>query len=464
MTQTEQRKNTEQEKEFRIFHENFDLNVVAHELEQQPDVQRQLLENYNSQYSELPGRMEKHKGNHIVDAQQHGEQVHQTKTREGCVDHLLILAQSAEIVAQSEDGVAGMHTNNQIKGLHNNLVDLMSQEYTGNITADDQEHSPELLDSLSVASHVSRQSCRFRNEVTRPCLTQIRKLARCKYLILDQERPEDKQCKHLQGKTIRLSQIKHQARCKSKRDLSSRKMINEPRNEQPPKIINGPRNEQPQGRILRLSQMKHQARSKGISTAKDGTEEHIGGSIQCHIFKDIKEKVIARRFVEEDICQGDSSLSMVEGVPSHNIFRVASQSSVALLNDKDLLACQHELPKASRCNEKLRANLGAEKLQGHFGSNGSSRLRCESYEHIPSRLPVQNNMQLKEYHRVVARQHRAVRIKEKRALKDKQQNSKNPVQEAQKEFMPVKRLRLTQLRREVRLGNRCSVIQGPVEN
>lgn len=149
----------------------------------------------------------------------------------------------------------------------------------------DQVHSPELLDSLSVVSHVSSQSCRFRNEVTRPCLTQIRKLARCKYLILDQERPEDKQCRHLQGKTIRLSQIKHQARFKSKKDLSSQKKINEPRHEQPPKNINGPRNEQPQGRILRLSQMKHQARSKGISTAKDGTEEHIGGNIPCNIFK-----------------------------------------------------------------------------------------------------------------------------------------------------------------------------------
>lgn len=116
MTQSEQLKNSEKEKEFRNFHEKFDLNVTAHELEQQPDVQQQLLENYNSQYSELPGRMEKHKDNDIVDAQQHREQVHQTRTHEGCVDHLLILAQSAEIVAQSEDGVAGMHTNNQIKG------------------------------------------------------------------------------------------------------------------------------------------------------------------------------------------------------------------------------------------------------------------------------------------------------------------------------------------------------------
>ena len=34
----------------------------------------------------------------------------------------------------------------------------------------------------------------------------------------------------------------------------------------------------------------------------------------------------------------------------------------------------------------------------------------------------------------------------------------------QKEFMPVKRLRLTHLRQEVRLGNQCSVIQAPAEN
>lgn len=136
----------------------------------------------------------------------------------------------------------------------------------------DQECSQELLDRLSAVSHVNSERYGLCYEVTRTRLTQIRKQARCKYLILDQEWVEDNQCKHLHRKTIRLSQIKHQARCKSKNDLL-------------PRIITGPRNEQPRGRILRLSQMKHQARSKNNSMAKEGSEEHMGVSQHCNGFR-----------------------------------------------------------------------------------------------------------------------------------------------------------------------------------
>ncbi|OIW04760.1 hypothetical protein TanjilG_08643 [Lupinus angustifolius] len=307
MTQSDKLKHGEQEKGFRNLHGNFDLNVTAPELEEQPNVKWQLIEKHNSQFSELPGRMENHKDNDSVDPQQCEEHAHQTKNVEGCIDHLLILAQSAEIVAQSEDGVARMDTDQN----------------------KDQEYSRELLHSSPVDSPLSSQGCEFCNEVTRPCFTQILKQTGCEYLIMNQEKRGDNQCKHLHGKTIRLSKIKHQARCKSNKDLAAQKMISKPRNEQP------------QGRILRLSQMKHQARSKGNAIAKE----------------DNKEKGFASRLVEEGICQGDLSLSMVEGAPAHNISRGSSQSSVAAISD------------------------------------------------------------------------------------------------AQKEFMPVKRLRLTQLRREVRLGN-----------
>ncbi|XP_019454747.1 PREDICTED: uncharacterized protein LOC109355920 [Lupinus angustifolius] len=344
MTQSDKLKHGEQEKGFRNLHGNFDLNVTAPELEEQPNVKWQLIEKHNSQFSELPGRMENHKDNDSVDPQQCEEHAHQTKNVEGCIDHLLILAQSAEIVAQSEDGVARMDTD-QNKDLDNNLVGKMSQGYSSNITSDDQEYSRELLHSSPVDSPLSSQGCEFCNEVTRPCFTQILKQTGCEYLIMNQEKRGDNQCKHLHGKTIRLSKIKHQARCKSNKDLAAQKMISKPRNEQP------------QGRILRLSQMKHQARSKGNAIAKEGTEKHICRSLHCNIFKDNKEKGFASRLVEEGICQGDLSLSMVEGAPAHNISRGSSQSSVAAISD------------------------------------------------------------------------------------------------AQKEFMPVKRLRLTQLRREVRLGN-----------
>ena len=135
------------------------------------------------------------------------------------------------------------------------------------------ECSRELLDRLSVISHIISERSGVYYKDTRPRLSQIRKQARCKYLILDEVRAEDNQCKHLQGKTIRLGQIKHQARCKSKNDF-------------PPKeMVTGPRNEQPQGRILRLSQMKHQARSKGNVTVKEGTGEPMDGNLRWNKFK-----------------------------------------------------------------------------------------------------------------------------------------------------------------------------------
>lgn len=126
------------------------------------------------------------------------------------------------------------------------------------------------------------------------------------------------------------------------------------------------------------------------------------------------------------------------------------QASGTMLKDKNLITCQ----QISGCTENLAANFGTNKLQGNYGSNESSGLRYKSLQHIPSGLPVQNNVllftglpnytfhqydpnmgwmlymhhvQLMEYHRVVARQHRAERIEEKRALKYKQQKSKNPL-------------------------------------
>ncbi|TKY69676.1 hypothetical protein E2542_SST05957 [Spatholobus suberectus] len=373
--QNEQLKHGQQEKWFKNFHKNFDLNVTAPEMEQQPALRWELLENRYSQYSELSGKMEKHRDNISLKAQQQGNQVPLTKTSEGCVDDLLILAQSAVIVAQSEDSVTGVHTNNQEnKDLHSDLVDQMSQECAGNINVD----------------------------VTRTRLTQIRRQARCKYLILDQERAEDSH-RNSQGKTIRLNQIKHQARCRSKNDLS-------------PQMRAGPENEQPKGRILRLSQMKHQARSKGNSTVKDGTEKHMDQSLPCNSIKD-NEKVIARHCVKKNICQGDSNPS-VEGVPAHNFYRGASQSSVVRWDTENLKENQ-------RTARQLRA-FKTKKLR--------QQLRTECKRNYAS-----------------ARLH-AVRTG---LIGLTATNS-----EAQKELIPVKRLRLTQLRREARLGNHFSAIQG----
>ncbi|KAL2349241.1 hypothetical protein Fmac_003241 [Flemingia macrophylla] len=226
ITQNEQLKHGQQEKWFKNFHENFDLNVTAQEMEQQPHLQWELWEAQPKE-NQVPGTND-FKGC-------------------GCVDDLLILAQSAEIVAQAEYSVAGVHTNNQ------------------------------------------------ENKVTRTRLTQIRKQARCKHFILDQERAEASHFKHSREKATRLNQVKHQARCKSNNYLS-------------PQMVSRPENEQPKGRTCRLSQMKQQARSKFSSTLQDGTEAHMDESLPPYNIQD--------------------SNPSVQGVPAHYFYRGANQSSV----------------------------------------------------------------------------------------------------------------------------------------
>ncbi|CAJ1932070.1 unnamed protein product [Sphenostylis stenocarpa] len=240
--------------------------------------------------------------------------------------------------------------------------------------------------------------------VARTRLTQIRKQARCKYLLLDQKSVDGSRCKHSQGKLIRLKQIKHQARCDSKNNLSQKEMISEPENEQP------------KSRMLRLSQMKHQARSKGNSTVTDGTNKGMDQSLPCNSFKD-KEKVVAGQAVKKNICQGDSDPA-VEGLPEHNLYRGTSLPSDVWWDVKNL----KELQRTAR---RLRA-FKTKKLR--------QQLRTESKRNLS-----------------IARLH---------AMRTSLTELTIANSEAQKQFVPMKRLRLTQLRREARLVNHFPATQG----
>ncbi|ESW29613.1 hypothetical protein PHAVU_002G084800 [Phaseolus vulgaris] len=235
---------------------------------------------------------------------------------------------------------------------------------------------------------------RINVDVTRTRLTQIRKQARRKYLLLDEKRGDDS---HSQGKIIRLNQVKHQARSKSKNALSQKRTISEPENEQP------------NGRILRLSQIKRQARSKSNSTVIDVTEKPMDQSLLCNSFKD-KEKVVAGQAWKKIICRGDSNLS-VEGVPAHNLYRGASQPSdvwwdVENLKELQRTARRLRVFKTKRLRQQLRTeckrNLSSASLQVLTAANS----------------------------------------------------------EARKGFIPIKRLSLAQLRREARLGNHFPSMQG----
>ncbi|KAK7368047.1 hypothetical protein VNO80_10069 [Phaseolus coccineus] len=231
-------------------------------------------------------------------------------------------------------------------------------------------------------------------DVTRTRLTQIRKQARCKYLLLDENRGDDS---HSQAKIIRLNQVKHQARCKSKNALSQKRTISEPENEQP-KV-----------RILRLSQIKRQARSKSNSTVIGVTEKPMDQSLPCNSFKD-KEKVVAGQAGKKIICRGDSNPS-VEGVPAHNLYRGACQPS-------DVWWDVENLKELQRTARRLRVFK-------------TKRLRQQL------RTECKRNISNASLHAITAAK-----------------------SEARKEFIPIKRLSLAQLRREARLGNHFPSMQG----
>lgn len=107
MTMARSEKQGSREKRLRNFNDKLNLNESAQR--QQTDLQWQLLKNQCHKGEDMHGRMEKHEDHREKEAQGDGEVASQAKPIDGCVNHLLILAQSAEIVAQSED-------NNQNRG------------------------------------------------------------------------------------------------------------------------------------------------------------------------------------------------------------------------------------------------------------------------------------------------------------------------------------------------------------
>ena len=127
MARSEQHGHGPQEKGLRNFHEKLDLNRSSQLLLQQPDVQWQLLDTKkhkrsvaglakHSQYDQVVQSKYEYKGNFSKEAQLDGKLV--ANHIDVGVDHLLILAQSAEMVAESENSFSVMHTNHQNKGRH----------------------------------------------------------------------------------------------------------------------------------------------------------------------------------------------------------------------------------------------------------------------------------------------------------------------------------------------------------
>ncbi|KAI9387440.1 hypothetical protein POPTR_010G168900v4 [Populus trichocarpa] len=113
---------------------------------------------------------------------------------ESAVDHLLILAQSAELMLESEESFDGLRMNER--------------------SHEDQKYPGKKIGVMPVIDHVRNKENGFRCEGKTLRLSQIRRLARSKSNILAQQSIGDSTLGQLQGRT-RLTQIRHQARSKN---------------------------------------------------------------------------------------------------------------------------------------------------------------------------------------------------------------------------------------------------------
>ncbi|XP_052725803.1 uncharacterized protein LOC108335335 isoform X4 [Vigna angularis] len=215
----------------------------------------------------------------------------------------------------------------------------------------------------------------------------------------------------------RLTQIRKQARCKylfldEKRGGDSRCRHS-------------------QGKIIRLNQIKHQARCKSENdlsqkkTISESENEQPKGRIlrlsQIKRRARSKDNATVTDGTEKRMDQtlpcnnfSDSNPS-VQGVPAHNLYRGACQLS-------DVLRDVENLKELQRTARRLRI-FKTKKLR--------QQLRTE----------CKQNLSNASLHVITAA------------------NS-----EAPKEFIPMKRLRLTELRREARLGNHFPALQGLPRN
>ncbi|KAJ9187486.1 hypothetical protein P3X46_002937 [Hevea brasiliensis] len=200
-------------------------------------------------------------------------------------DHLLILADSAELMLES-DSLDGTHENDhnhegfQIAPLAQHLSEIVSH-----VRVTDPKSPGKQVEGMPVTDHVRNDGDRFNWKGRTPRLSQIRCQARSKSNLLLRQRIWEPTVGHLQGRRIRLTQIRHQARSKNHSQRYS--------------------SEDWQGRIVRLSELRRQARSKCNSSVQEAIEDHVHRHLDCQTYKAFvpdnqRKRIIADIFGEED--------------------------------------------------------------------------------------------------------------------------------------------------------------------
>ncbi|KAK6251824.1 hypothetical protein QUC31_013544 [Theobroma cacao] len=249
-----------------------------------------------------------------VGRQVEGERVCRSEERllvEGGNNRLLILANSAELMSESEDSLRRVHVNRQ--------------GY--------EDENWDKVDEVPLIAHERNKKGGSHCEGKVPRLSQIQRQACLKSQSLQQSIQEDT-CGCMQRSKTRLTQIRRLARSGNhvlgKEDSAGCSHGKLP------------------GGITRLSQIRRQARSTNNCSLQERTEEHMHGHLDCQYHEDLqKVDAAAEQCAKLDSCQVIGTSSSSCSVNAENVdkmifekgtLRLSQLRRKARLGNADLVA------------------------------------------------------------------------------------------------------------------------------
>ncbi|KDP41202.1 hypothetical protein JCGZ_15609 [Jatropha curcas] len=267
----------------------------------------------NVEQSTQRGKVEG-KGNcSIEETQLDKEHVNLESRNDGSNDQLLILANSAALMLES-DGLYGKDQN--LEGLP---ITPMAQHSSGSVshaTITDHKSPGEVIEGTPVMNYVRTEEDEVHWCGRTPRLSQIRRQARSRSNLLVQQGMEESAVENLQGRRVRLNHIRHQAQFKYHSQLQT--------------------GGDSKGRIVRLSELRRQARTKDNQ----------------------KKRVIADIFGEEDVSKGfedvDCHPQDVESMHEYNLRDGVNQSVPESEEDQDKMICVRGRMRLSQLRREAR--------------------------------------------------------------------------------------------------------------
>ncbi|KAK9276763.1 hypothetical protein L1049_006299 [Liquidambar formosana] len=401
-------------------------------------------------------------------------QINEENTPGGGIDQLLILANSAELLLESEDNFHSANRNNQnSEGWHTTPIDPHIEDKFSNATPTDQKPLGEQLDGMQAVVHMeTREGFHGPRRATR--LNHIRYQARSKNHSLVQEEIGEYTHGHLQGKTIRLSQLRHQARSKNLVPEGIKEHKHGHLDSQTSEVL-------PYVAAQRWCEQIENT-SKHLSTA--GPVEQANGraeptrhlaQVNCDTGELKEQQRIARqlRVLRTNKQRGKLSRQNV-GASLHKEMHASMKTQIGqtgvnnaeglpkssmMLKDQNFIAFSQQLLRTSEQKMQLgEEHPSAAQIQGHPLANQPRGQIHEAYhqQRVRNMLGVQDwgmkyyftvfpnqvyqqgeaeqlwllqmaDMQQKEFCRMAARQRRAQRIEAKRASKNLHKKLKNHV-------------------------------------